>query len=233
MDIAIAEVPRYISRMNERARPASSPMAFLSDVHGNLRALEAVLGDLGRRGVDDIYVAGDLLLGGEDPAAVFKRLQQIGAKCIRGLSDTALIKVKAEGLRPANGAERDMAERFAQTKNAIGELALKFLEKLPERRRIPMIDGTEILVVHGSPADPSVEITHDMSDEEIIQLIADDPADIVVCGASHVPFQRDLGGARVVNVGSVGASPEGAVAHFTVMTPRMDGTLIEQDFVDY
>ena len=46
-------------------------MAFLSDVHGNLEALEAVLGELARRGVKDIYVAGDHLLGGEAPLEVF------------------------------------------------------------------------------------------------------------------------------------------------------------------
>ena len=46
-----------------------------------------------------------------------------------------------------------------------------FLEKLPERRRIPMIDGSEILMVHGSPADPTVEITHDMEDDEILALL--------------------------------------------------------------
>lgn len=209
-------------------------MAFLSDVHGNLRALDAVLDELSRQGVKDIYVAGDLLLGGTEPVEVFKRLSQIGAKCVRGLSDNALIEVRADSLRPMDDAQREMADRFAQTKSAIGELALKFLEKLPEKRRIPMVDGSEILVVHGSPADPSIEISHDLEDEEILALVADDPADIVVCGASHVPFQRDLDGVRVINVGSVGAAPEGNVAHYTIVTPRADGTtLIEQTYVEY
>jgi putative phosphoesterase len=217
-----------------RAQPVSAPMAFLSDIHGNLRALDAVLAELERRDVKDVYVAGDLLLGGEQPVEVFKRLSQIGAKCVRGLSDDALTRVRPEALRPVGDAQREMADRFARTRNAIGELALKFLEKLPERRRIPIVDGSEILLVHGSPADPTVEMSHDMADEELLALIADDPAEIVVCGASHVPFSRDLEGIRVVNVGSVGAAPEGSVAHFTVITPRKDGsTLIEQTFVEY
>lgn len=68
----------------------------------------------------------------------------------------------------------------------------------------------------------------------MLALLAGDPATIVVCGASHVPFQRDLEDVRVINVGSVGAAPEGAVADFTVITPRPDGTmLIEQDHVEY
>lgn len=209
-------------------------MAFLSDVHGNLPALEAVLDEIERRAIHEIYVAGDLLLGGEQPVEVFKRLSQVGAKCIRGLSDNALTRIRPESLRPSDEGQRALAERFAATRSQIGELALKFLEKLPEERRIPMVDGSEILVVHGSPADPSVEISHDLTDDEVLALIADDPADIVVCGASHVPFQRDLDGLRVINVGSVGAAPEGRVAHYTVITPNSDGTtLIEQTYVEY
>lgn len=209
-------------------------MAFLSDVHGNLRALEAVLAELAGAAITDIYVAGDLLLGGEQPVEVFKRLSQVNAKCIRGVSDSALIQVRPDALRPTDDAQRAQAARFAQTREAIGELALKYLEKLPEERRIPLVDGSEILVVHGAPADPMQEMSHDMADEELLALVGGDPADIVVCGASHVPFQRDLDGQRLVNVGSVGAAPEGAVAHYTIITPRADGTsLIEQTYVEY
>lgn len=219
--------------MRDKPVPASAPMGFFSDVHGNLRALEAVLDELERRGVGDLYVAGDLLLGGDEPAAVFKRLSQVGAKCVRGIGDTALTQVRPGSLRPTDDAQRALAERFAQTRTAIGDLALKFLERLPETRRIPMVDGTEIVVVHGSPADPTVEITHDLEDDEIRALCADDPADIVVCGASHVPFVRVLEERKVVNVGSVGAAPEGNVAHYTIITPRVEGTIIEQDCVEY
>ncbi|RZO50629.1 MAG: metallophosphatase family protein, partial [Sandaracinaceae bacterium] len=56
--------------------PANAPMAFLSDVHGNLPALEAVLAELERRMISSIFVAGDLLLGGDDPVGVYKRLSQ-------------------------------------------------------------------------------------------------------------------------------------------------------------
>lgn len=220
--------------MNERPRPASAPMAFLSDIHGNLPALEAVLEELARAAITDIYVAGDLLLGGEQPVEVFKRLSQVNAKCIRGPSDDALIQVRPDSLRPEDDAQRELAARFAETRAALGEVALKFLERLPVERRIPMVDGSEIVVVHGSPADSMQEMSHDMEDDELLALLAGDPADIVVCGATHVPFQRDLDGQRVINVGSVGAAPEGGVAHYTIITPRADGTsLIEQTYVEY
>lgn len=208
-------------------------MAFLADVHGNLVALDAVLEELQRRTVTAIYVAGDLLLGGDAPAEVYKRLRQVDAHCVRGLSDNALVEVAPESLAPEDDQQRALAEQFLNTRTAIGELALKYLERLPEKLRIPMIDGSEILMVHGSPADPSVEISHDFDDDEVLALIDGDPAEIIVCGATHVPCSRTLEEFRLVNVGSVGQAPEGNVAHYTIVTPRMDGTLIEQNWVAY
>ncbi len=211
--------------------PASAPIAFLSDIHGNLEALDAVLEELRRRVIDRIYVAGDLLLGGTDPVGVFKRLQQVNAQCTRGLSDAALVKVDPDSLLPQDAEQIERAASFRQTRRGLGELALKYLERLPLTLRIPLIDGSEILMVHGSPADPTVELSDDMSDDEMIALCADDPADIIICGASHVAFSRQLPETRVVNVGSVGEAP-GSVACFTVITPRMDGNLVEQTWVD-
>ena len=213
--------------------PASRPIAFLSDVHGNLEALDAVLAELERREVSRIYVAGDLVFGGTDPAGVFKRLQSVSAICTKGLSDHALVSLDPESFSPATPEEADKARLFVDTRRALGDLFLERLRRLPWSHRIPMIDGREILMVHGAPGDPHQEIGHDLDDEEIEALIEDEVADIIVCGASHVPFQAQLGEVAVVNVGSVGAAPEGRVAHYTVLTPRMDGTEIRQDFVAY
>ena len=88
-------------------------------------------------------------------------------------------------------------------------------------------------MVHGSPADNNREISHDLSDDEILALLDDDPADIIVCGSTHVPFQRTVEEYHVVNVGSVGAAPEGPIAHYTVITPRMSNADILQDWVSY
>ena len=218
--------------MRERLRPANAPMAFLADVHGHLDALDAVIAELRRRAIDEIYVAGDLLLGGPDPVGVYKRLQQIGARCVRGLSDSALVEIAPERLAPANARERARAQQFLDTREAIGELVLKYLERLPSSLRIPLVDGSEILVVHGTPLDPSSEISHDLDDDEIAERLAGDPADIVIYGASPVPFQRQIEARRVINVGSVGESPDGETAHYTILTPRMDGVLVEQCFVE-
>lgn len=213
--------------------PASSPLAFLSDIHGNLRALDAVLAELARQAVTDIFVAGDLVLGGSEPLAVWKRLQSVGAHCVRGTSDAALGTIDPSRLQPDGPEQTELAARFADTRRALGDVILRRLAELPERLRLPLIDGREILLVHGSPADPMRALTHDLDDDELHELLAGDPADIVVCGASHVPFARVLDDVQVLNVGSVGQAPEGAFAHYTLVFPRFGGPLFEQAWVEY
>jgi predicted phosphodiesterase len=216
-----------------RSAPVGSSIALLADVHGNLAALDAVLEDVKRRDITEIYVAGDLLFGGPDPLAVWRRLVEVKAKCVRGLSDAALAVLDPERMSPQTDEEREKLARFMETRAAVGELVLKYLERMPDTMRIPLIDGREIVIVHGSPGDPTIEMSHDMSDEELLALIADDPADIIACGGSHVPFQRDLADVRVLGLGSVGESPEGGVAHFAVITPKIEGTIVEQAWVRY
>jgi predicted phosphodiesterase len=213
--------------------PATRPLAFLSDIHGNLPALDAVLRELARRAITDIYVAGDLLFGGDEPHEVWLRLTQVNAHLTRGPSDLALATLETQSLAPTDAQQRARLALFEKTRAAIGELVIARLKRLPERLRLPLVDGSELLMVHGSPVDPSTELGHDLDDDELLALLGDDPADIIVCGASHLAFQRQLERVRIVSVGSVGQSPEGRTAHFAVLTPRADGTLVEEAFVEY
>lgn len=211
-----------------------APVAILSDVHGNARALRAVLDDLARRQVKRIYALGDHLVGGDAPLDTWKLLMDSRAKLVRGLGDTALASLVPEKVVviPKTDAERAKADRFVRTRKEVGELVLRHLLALPYALRVPLADGRELLVSHGAPADPTIEITHDLDDDEMMALVAADPADIVATSGGHVPFVRDLGDIRVVGVGSVGESPERDHAHFVLITPRYDGTVIEQAHVE-
>jgi predicted phosphodiesterase len=211
----------------------SDRLGFISDVHGNFEALEAVLDELGRNDVTRIYAAGDHLIGGDRPLDVWRRMRDSKIECARGIGDAALASIDSSDLAPETDDEKARASRFAATQKDIGELVLMQLRSLPERIRIPLVDGREVVVVHGSPADAQQEIGHDLSDEEILALVGDDPADVVMCGASHVAFRRDLEGVIVVGVGSVGASPEGRFAHYAILTPRLEGPEISQSWVEY
>jgi predicted phosphodiesterase len=199
-------------------------MLFLctSDIHGHLDALRAVLATAERRSFHKLLVAGDIVFPGPEPLETWRRLSAAGAVMVQGLTDRAVATLDPAALHPRSDHERARLERMKAARDALGELILQRIRRLPTHARIPLEDGGELLLVHGSPAEPGEALTHDMSDEEISALLGDDPADVVVCGASHLPFDRTVSGVRIVNVGSVGDAPGGQVAHaaWIESTPR-------------
>jgi predicted phosphodiesterase len=205
-------------------------MRFLciSDIHGHADALAAVLATAERRGFSKLHEAGDLCFPGPAPLDTWRRLMASNAICVQGVGDRALATVDVDNLRATSEHDRARLDRLRATRTELGDLILARLAKLPKTSRIAIETGGEILLVHGSPLDPSEPISHDMTDEEISALIADDPADIVICGASHVPFDRQIGDTRIVNVGSVGEAPGGHHAHATFVETSASGVAVEQ-----
>jgi predicted phosphodiesterase len=206
----------------------------LSDIHGDLDALRAVLAMAERRSFHKLLVAGDIVFPGPEPLETWRRLAGAGAIMVQGLADIAVTTLDPDALRPQNDLERTRLDRMRATREALGDLILERIRRLPTRARVPLEDGTELVLVHGSPSDPGEELTHDMTDEEVNALIGDDPADLVVCGASHVPFDRTVGGVRVVNVGSVGDAPGSGgsrVAHATWIESTPRGLAVEQTVI--
>jgi predicted phosphodiesterase len=206
-------------------------MLFLciSDIHGHLDALRAVLATAERRSFHKLLVAGDIVFPGPEPLETWRRLTAASATMVQGLSDRALATLDPSALHPRSEHERERLERMRDARDALGELILQRIRRLPTHQRIPLEDGGELLLVHGSPSDPGEPLTHDMSDQEINALLGDDPADVVVCGASHVPFDRMIGGVRIVNVGSVGEAPGAGrrFAHATWIESTSHGVRVE------
>ena len=202
----------------------------ISDVHGDLDALRAVLATAERRAFHKLLVAGDLVFPGPEPLETWRRLTAAGAILVQGLTDRAVATIDPAGLTPRSDHERERLDRMKAAREALGELILQRIRRLPTHQRVPLEDGGELLLVHGSPADPGEALTHDMTDAEMNALIADDTADIVVCGASHLPFDRLVGGVRIVNVGSVGEAPGlgPRVAHTTWIESTPRGLHVEQ-----
>lgn len=206
-------------------------MRFLciADIHGELNALRAVLATAEGRGYHKILVAGDLCFPGPEPLETWRTLQREQAICVQGVTDKALATMDPQRLEELAGdpSQKAMARKFVEARKAVGELVLERLRRLPTHHRIPLEDGRELLLVHGSPEDPTEPISHDLDDEEMLALLGDDPADIIVCGMSHVPFIREVSGVTIVNVGSVGDAPGGGVAHATFIETSPNGVIID------
>jgi predicted phosphodiesterase len=181
----------------------------VSDIHGNLDALRAVLATAEKRAFHKLIVAGDIVFPGPAPLETWRRLTAAGAVMVQGVSDKALATLDPNSLHPRTEHERVMIERMKAVRTELGELILERIRRLPTHVRIPLEDGGELVLVHGSPADPAEALTFDMSDEELGAQIGDDPADVIVCGMSHTPFHKILDEIHIINVGSIGEAPDG------------------------
>lgn len=181
----------------------------ISDVEGDGEALSAVLATAEARGYSRLICTGDVCFPGPDPLAVWRRLQGAKATIVQGVSDKAIATLDPAALAERTAAtehERERLSHLRRVREELGELILAKLARLDTHVRIPLPNGTEVLVVHGSPLDPTEPFSHDMTDDEIRALLADDPADLIICGGSHVPFDRTVLDVRIINVGSVGAA---------------------------
>jgi predicted phosphodiesterase len=166
------------------------------------------------------------------PAALetWRRLVAAGAVLVQGVSDKALATLDPTEIHPRSEHERRRLDRMRAVRAELGDIILERLKRLPTHFRLPLEDGKELLLVHGAPTDPAEELTHDMTDEEVNALIGDDPADVIVCGMSHVPFDRTVGDVRIINVGSIGEAPCAGgprVAHATWIESTPGGITVE------
>jgi predicted phosphodiesterase len=210
-------------------------MRFLcvSDIHGNARAFEALLAEADRRGYERLLVAGDLCFPGPEPLGVWRLLMATRATMVQGLTDRALAALDLGKLRPLSEAEQARVARLRATREELGEVIVTRLGQLPLTARMPLQNGDELVLVHGSPVDPTEPMEATMSDEELSALLGDDPADLVVCGGSHVPFDRQVAGVRIVNVGSVGEAPGGDHAQGALIEVTLAGYEVELLSVRY
>jgi putative phosphoesterase len=172
---------------------ADGKVAVLSDVHGNVYALEAVLRDVRDQGCDGLVVAGDLAAYGPAPVETVDLLRGLDALMVRGNTDRYL--AEGEGSSP-RGRDPDQAASLHWTRESLGEERLRFLGRLPTSASLD-----RCLVVHGSPGDDERGIGPDTPDEEIP---ASAGHDTILCGHTHQALQRQAGGRQIVNAGSVG-----------------------------
>jgi putative phosphoesterase len=165
-------------------------IATLYDVHGNLRALEAVLAEV----PDDatIVVGGDVCAGGEQPSETLERLRALGDRVVwvRGNADRELTPGEG-GLVPEPLVEA--------TRDRLSDEQIAFLHSRPASARIG-----DVLYVHASPRNDTDIFTERTPEERIAFLFENVDAEVVVCGHTHTQFERTVAGVRVVNSGSVG-----------------------------
>src|ERR1700738_1026099 len=107
----------------------------ISDVHGNLDALRAVLATAERRAFHKLLVAGDIVFPGPEPLETWRRLTSAGAVMVQGVTDRAVATLDPGALRARSEHERERLDRMRVTREALGELILQRIRRLPTHTR--------------------------------------------------------------------------------------------------
>jgi predicted phosphodiesterase len=226
------------------------PLLCLSDIHGDLLALESVLAAV--RGIElgGIVAAGDHCLGGPRPFEVWQRLQSLGAVLARGPTDLALGTLDPSTRTVTSTADEARLLAFVAARQALGDVVCRRLAELPTSVVLSLDDTRGVMVVHGSPADDLRGLDDDDDLDDAVACVAED---VLVTGATHVPFARrirrepaavvvdvdddatvlpalDPPPLLVANAGSVGMSPvrrpdRRRTAHALLIAAGSDGRL--------
>jgi putative phosphoesterase len=188
-----------------------SRVAALYDVHGNLPALEAALAAARAAGADTLVFGGDVALG-PMPRETVERLMELDApaRYVRGNCDRLV--VDAFDGRPLPNLPPDVVETIQWTAAQLGRGHRDFLAAFEATVALSIPGAGDVLFCHGSPRDDDEIITSATPDERLRPMLAGVAQAAVVCGHSHVQFDRVVDGIRLLNAGSVGMpfAPPGA-----------------------
>lgn len=196
-------------------------ITLLSDIHGNLPALRAVLQHATHQGsAQTILNLGDLTGYGPNPEEVVQWSKNDRVINIIGNYDKKVISKSQR----KNGWEKvksaDKRAMFSWTYQALSKDSRKYIQSLPETRLVEF-EGTRLLMSHGSPESISEHIMPDTPEERLNTLAERIDADVILCGHSHQPFVRCKNRILFINPGSVGRLDDG--------DPRASYVLLEID----
>ena len=185
-------------------------VAVVSDIHGNLTALEAVIADLKTVSPDLVIQAGDLPAMGGRPAEVVDRVRELGWPGVLGNTDEMLWRPELFEEQSARAPKiRDLLDlifnKFAPaTREMLGEERLRWLRELPTEWR-----QDNLAVVHASPGDLWRAPMPDCDAKELAETYAGLRAAVVAYGHIHRPYVRQVSGFVVASCGSVGSPYDG------------------------
>ena len=179
-------------------------VAAIYDIHGNLPALEAVLQEIRQAEVDHVVVGGDVTPG-PMPVEILARLSQleVPVRCIRGNGEVAVLAQRA-GTDPGYHLPEQAREAVRWSAQQLDPEHERLLAGWPETHRLQIGELGEVLFCHATPRNENEIFTRLTPAERLLPVFEGVEASVVVCGHTHMQFDRAIGGIRVVNAGSVG-----------------------------
>jgi len=213
-------------------------IAIISDIHGNMQALEAVLADIEKEKGDKIFCLGDLAMAGPEPIKAIEKIKSLydenKLELIQGNTDEMIGNYNEELRQKVKNAAPIMGNALENDVKIIPDNLKNFLKNLPAQKELE-IEGLKVLLVHGSPRKNDENIFPDLPIEKVEEMVKGTDADIIFCGHTHIPCGYQTRNKQtIVNEGSVGRpfTPE-PKACYVVAEFNNKNSEIQHKFIDY
>ena len=183
-------------------------IALLSDIHGNIRALNAILSDARRQSIDRYVFLGDMVFMGLAPQACLDTTMELDPLiCIKVNTDANLEEIST--FLPTTPYEEHLRDLIVDCDSRLNDAAKQTLASWPATATFNM-GQMEVLFCHGSPYSASEKLLPGDATETALQMkLEQESAQLIVCGHTHQSGDFTIGNKRVVNPGAVGYSFNG------------------------
>jgi len=218
-------------------------VAVLSDTHGNVVALDAVLAELDATGpYDVVLMGGDFAFGGPNPAECIDRIRERGFLAVRGNTDEFIVELASGGRIPARVAEESqrhtasgaLLQRYRWAVERLVEEQVAYLASLPLAWSLPAPGGRALTVVHATPWNAHDTVPEGASEGLACRMLDQAGGQALAYGHIHVQYQRRVNGRLLAAIGSVGLPFDGDPrAAYAVFTTEPDGWAVEFRRVAY
>jgi putative phosphoesterase len=201
-------------------------VAALYDIHGNLPALEAVLHDALQAGVDLIVIGGDVTLG-PMPRETLEIVRSLATPIafIEGNCDRDLLSQLAG--TPPTTVPQQVRELIRWTAD---QLQSEQMLRWPKTFETEIPGLGNVLFCHATPRSDSEIFTRLTAEDQLVPIFQGVAADLIICGHTHMQFDRMVGTTRVVNAGSVGMPFGEPGAYWLLLGPNVELRRTVYDF---
>ncbi len=178
-------------------------IAFISDIHSNIHALNEVIKEIERENIRKIFCCGDVVGYNAFPSESIKTLKEKKVISVRGNHDNAVITGDTSWFNETG------RKGIKYCRDVLPEKEIEFLKSLPSHLDFEM-DGIKFYIVHGSPRDKLYEYVFPTSSDHVfLEILKDVDADVIVMGHTHIPMKKSIYGKLLINPGSVGQPRDG------------------------
>jgi putative phosphoesterase len=209
--------------------------AVITDIHGNLPALQAVLGRIEELGIEQVFCGGDLVGYGPHPNEVCTLVAQRGIPTIYGNYDYAIARGQEDcGCAYVTRHDRDLGQlSVAWTLANTNQESKDFMRDLPFDVHFP-VGAVDVHLVHGSPRKVNEYLFEDKPARLYERLAAAESDGVLAFGHTHKPWIHEYGGVVFVNCGSVGkpkdGDPRASFAQLVAKHERVEAKIVRVDY---